>query len=174
MAKKQPPNGARDPARCIRDPWRPPKYKTEVELQDIIDEYFKHCEKTTITVKKLHSQGVTKTKVPTPPTMIGLAVWLKVSRNHLNEWKKAARFGDTIARARDRIEENNIAMGQVGVYESRINTLNLAANFGYATKTESQLSGPGGGPIEFTDTERAARLAAIMNAAKARKDKDNA
>lgn len=169
--KKHAPNGKRDPAMCKNPPWRPPMYETKEELQELVEDYFQHCEDTSIVIKKMHSQGVTKTKVPTPPTMAGLAVWLGVSRQNLNEWKKENRFHDVIMRARDRIEENNIKMGMIGVYESRTNALNLASNFGYAQKTESQVTGPGGGPIQFTDTERAARLESLLNASKPPKDK---
>ncbi|MEX3630328.1 MAG: hypothetical protein VB138_13605 [Burkholderia sp.] len=40
----------------------------------------------------------------------------------------------------------------------------------YGEKTALELSGPDGGPIVTTDTERAARIAAILAAGRARKD----
>ena len=39
----------------------------------------------------------------------------------------------------------------------------------YGERQSIEHSGPGGGPIEYTDTERAARLAAILGAVKGRK-----
>jgi len=38
----------------------------------------------------------------------------------------------------------------------------------YGDKQGIELSGPGGGPIQFTDTEKALRIAVILNLAKAR------
>ena len=108
-----PRGGKRDPAKCKRDPWRPPKYTTPEDLQGHIDDYFEYCKKTLITIKHMHSKGVTKTKVPTPPTMAGLAEWLHVDRNTLNNWKKEDSFFSVITQARKKIENNNIVMGQV-------------------------------------------------------------
>lgn len=100
--------------------------------------------------------------------MAGLAAWLGMTRQALLSWKADDRFFVVITRARQRIEADNVVNGISGAYESRINGLNLASNFGYAQKTESAITGANGGPIQFTDTERAARLAAILEAVKKR------
>lgn len=42
----------------------------------------------------------------------------------------------------------------------------------YGEKTSMELTGAEGGPVQFTDSERAAKLAAIVAAAQARKDGD--
>ena len=40
----------------------------------------------------------------------------------------------------------------------------------YGDRIATEVSGPDGGPVEMNDTQAAARLAALLNAAKARKD----
>lgn len=42
----------------------------------------------------------------------------------------------------------------------------------YGEKTSMELTGANGGPVQISDTERAAKIAAILAAAKARKDGD--
>lgn len=42
----------------------------------------------------------------------------------------------------------------------------------YGERTAMELTGADGGPVQITDTERAAKIAAILAAAKARKDSD--
>lgn len=42
----------------------------------------------------------------------------------------------------------------------------------YGDRTAMELTGADGGPVQFSDTERAARIAAILAAAQARKDSD--
>lgn len=42
----------------------------------------------------------------------------------------------------------------------------------YGERTAMEVTGEGGGPVQFSDTERAARIAAILAAAQARKDSD--
>ncbi len=42
----------------------------------------------------------------------------------------------------------------------------------YREKTSMELTGANGGPVQISDTERAAKIAAILAAAKARKDGD--
>lgn len=42
----------------------------------------------------------------------------------------------------------------------------------YGDKTSMELTGANGGPVQISDTERAAKIAAILAAAKARKDSD--
>lgn len=43
----------------------------------------------------------------------------------------------------------------------------------YGDKTAMELTGAGGGPVAITDTERAAKIAAILAAAKARRDMES-
>ena len=120
---------------------RPRKYQTAEELQIAIDAYFKKCDKTIITIQHAHSKGITRVETPTPYTMAGLAYALEIDRRTLINYKNTDEFFPLIMRARDKIEQDNVTKGLAGVYESRINTLNLASNYGYATKNETDISG---------------------------------
>ena len=134
---------------------RPPKWTEPKALQKAVDDYFQHCLDTIITVQHAHSKGITEVKTPTPPTMAGLACWLGIARETLNQYGKgnipeqiqakdetaAKAFSDIIMHARDRIHANNVEMGIVGAYEPKINALNLASNYGYSIKSEVSQSG---------------------------------
>ena len=43
----------------------------------------------------------------------------------------------------------------------------------YAERAKTELTGNNGGPVQFSDTERAARIAALLDAAKVRKAEDD-
>jgi len=43
----------------------------------------------------------------------------------------------------------------------------------YADRNKTELTGKGGGPVEFTDTERAARIQSLLNTARTRKLEDD-
>jgi len=149
---------------------RPPFYKTPEDLQAAIDSYFEYCDKgeqREIVTKQGEIITITE-KIP--PILPGLAYHLGFSDRHsLLDYKDKPEFTAAVMRARLRIEGNNLSGGMKGIYEARSNNLNLASNYGYSTKESIEHSGPGGGPIEYTDTERAARLAAILGAVKGRK-----
>uniref|UniRef100_A0A6M3XQF4 Putative terminase small subunit n=1 Tax=viral metagenome TaxID=1070528 RepID=A0A6M3XQF4_9ZZZZ len=140
---------------------RPPKWSDPDALQQAVNSYFDHCLKTIIKVQHPHSKGITTVETPIPPTMAGLASWLNISRETLNQYhngnipgqvqaedeENARKFSDIITRARGRIHANNVEMGMVGAYDNKINALNLASNFGYSTKQE--ISSSGGLSIEI-------------------------
>ena len=128
----------------------PPKYKTPEALKKKIDEYFEYCEagedREILTkqgqVITLHEKRI--------PLITGLALYLGfANRQSLYDYEQNnnghERYSGTIARARARIEVENLTGGMQGRYESRTNALNLAANFGYAQKKE--ISGADGQPL---------------------------
>jgi len=43
----------------------------------------------------------------------------------------------------------------------------------YRENTRMELTGANGGPVRFTDTERAAKIAAILSSAEVRRDNDD-
>jgi len=65
---------------------RPPKFKTELELWTKILEYFKFCD-----------------AAPRVPNKAGLCVFLNISRDTYNEYKK--KFPDAIKSAQDIIQD---------------------------------------------------------------------
>ena len=127
---------------------RPKAFNSPEEVQTQIDDYFNHCSNSLIIKQVVQKGEIILVPTPTPPTMAGLSLWLGIDRKTLNNYKNDKPFFPVIMRARKKIEENNMAMGLTGIYESRINTLNLASNFGYANKQE--ISGPDGGPVPMT------------------------
>jgi len=148
---------------------RPLKYKTPEALQAAVDNYFTECDNRIVVKQHAHSKGITEVKTPTPYTIAGLARALNVDRDTINNYSKRDEFFGIISHARDKIQESNLTLGLLGCHDSKLAALNLASNYGYSTKESIEHSGPGGGPIEYTDTERAARLAAILSAVKGRK-----
>ena len=143
-------NGRRDPALCKNPPWRPRKITSLPDLETAIDAYFDHCDNTIITRQHVTGKGdIVLVDTPTPYTMAGLAYYLDMSKETLNQLKYDTRFSDAIMRARKKIEVQNITGGLVGVYESKINALNLMTNFGYRTKADTEI--PGGLTIQVVN-----------------------
>ena len=111
---------------------QPRKFKSAKELQEKIDQYFVACDET----KK-------------PYTITGLALALDTNRQTLINYQSVEGFEeyvDTIKKAKLRVEtyaENRLYSGQqvAGVIFS------LKNNFGWKDKTETELTGPAGGPI---------------------------
>lgn len=119
---------------------RPLKFKTPEELQTVIDEYFDYCDNKT---KDIHSEKLGDMIVPDPEpyTMSGLAYRLDLSRQALIEYRDRDEFGDTIKRARNRVEAD---------VERRMNgkdtftpglIFNAKNNFDWHDKTEVENSG---------------------------------
>ena len=129
---------------------RPLKFKDPKAMQERIDRYFAECEAGMDIEQLTRSGEVVTVHRRLPKTMAGLAVALDTSRDALNRYATGVHkqdagtaisqaFQDVLSRARSTIEQDNITMGVLGVYESRVNTLNLASNFGYSTKSEVKL-----------------------------------
>ena len=124
---------------------RPKIFTDPAEMAQHIENFFDYCGNTLI-IKQVVSKGdIILVPTPTPPTMAGLAVWLNMSRETLNQYRKDKPFSDIIIRARCRIETDNVTKGMLGVYEHNTNRLNIASNFGYAQKQE--LTGKDGEPL---------------------------
>lgn len=111
---------------------RPPKYKTAEELEEAIDKYFKLC-----------------TKTDEPYTMPGLALGLGFIDRHaiLNYKGKSKEFDAAIKRAKTTIEAQRVAKMLKGGQNIAGCIFDLKNNADYKDKTETEVSGPGGGPI---------------------------
>lgn len=153
---------------------QPPKYKTPEEMQLKIDEYFAKCDKGE-TISVVRKGGVIEVERKIPYTVEGLCLALGFAdRSSLLDYKdQNDEYFHIIAQAKTKIARNNIEGGMLGEYEPKITGLNLQANFGYATVSKSEITGPEGGPIELTNLERAAKLAFIQKLAEAREAKKN-
>lgn len=128
---------------------------TPEELSRRIDGYFQQCydSREEITLKS-NDKRIRQTL----PSMVGLAVYLGISKASLYEYldgkydepidntngnsgnssgKYTETYSDVLARARDRIELETLNAASNGDTDSRI-TLARLAKFGYSTKVETE------------------------------------
>ncbi len=95
---------------------RPLKFKSVTKLQEKIDEYFDKCD----------LEG-------TPYLIVGLALYLDISRNTLIQYQVREKFQDTVKRAKERVEAS---------YEQSLRTNGRAGdifglkNFGWQDKQQ--------------------------------------
>lgn len=131
---------------------RPPKYNTPEEMQRIIDLYFMACRAhQTEQTEKLDSLDEEEKQIVDDiedffPTVSGLAYTLGMSTEALRNYGEKDDFLATVKRAKQRVEmslEQRLA-GQAVTGS----IFSLKNNFGWKDKTESEVSGPDGKPIE--------------------------
>lgn len=89
---------------------RPKLFKSAIEMQEKIDQYFKDCEGVPLTDKEgnpiLNKWGIPVILGSKPPTVTGLALALGFnSRTTLLNYQDEEEFVDTITRAKSRVEE---------------------------------------------------------------------
>jgi hypothetical protein len=108
---------------------RPPKYKTAATFTRKTNEYFE--------------KGGAKTKDGnfTLYTVQGYCVWLDITRQTLMRYKDDERFSDTIKRALERIEQNNLEGTALGYLNPAIIIFNLKNNFGWKDTQSIEHSG---------------------------------
>lgn len=107
---------------------RPLKFKSVEELQEKIDKFFMDCEAR-----------------EEPYTITGLALALDTSRETLLEYEEREEFVDTIKRAKLRVHnfaEKRLYTGQP------TGPIFALKNFGWSDKSQQEISGPNGQPIE--------------------------
>lgn len=100
-------------------------------------------------------------------------------------WEKAKRIGaealedECVRRAMEGTDEPVFHLGaECGTIRKYSDTLAIFLLKGampdkYRENSRMELTGAAGGPVEFTDTERAAKISAILAAAQARKAGDS-
>lgn len=145
---------------------RPPKYESADELQEKIKEYFETgVKKRQVEVGRGDSKMVVEIPVP---TITGLVLHCGFAdRISFYDYEKRDEFSYTIKRARTFIEneyEEQLALGSTSA-------IFALKNFGWTDKTEIEQYGKDGGPIEFTNTERAARLATLLERGRQERDR---
>ncbi|MDD4564826.1 MAG: terminase small subunit [Eubacteriales bacterium] len=152
---------------------RPPKYKTPEEMQIVIDQYFEECEGTLLTDKdgelKLTKYGEPIYIGAKPPTVTGLALALGfTSRLALLNYQDKEAFVNTVTRAKARVERyaETRLFDKDGANGAKFS---LANNFrGWQEKQNVEMSGPGGGPIQYetmTAEERQERINELLGKA---------
>lgn len=125
---------------------RPPFFETPEALKAKVDEYFEWVKGE----KEVIGEGDDKQEVwkrePRKITITGLALFLGFeSRQSIYDYDEKGEFSYIIKNARLRVEEN---------YEQNLHGNNCTGsifalkNMGWKDKTEQELTGKGGGPIE--------------------------
>jgi hypothetical protein len=110
---------------------RPPKYKTPEEMQGEIDKYFDKC---------VEDEDIV--------TISGLAYALGFSTEAFRCYEQKDEFLATVKKAKQRVEMEWEKYLMAGKGSGPI--FWLKNNAGWRDKTERELSGPEGGPIEIT------------------------
>lgn len=135
---------------------RPPKYKTAKEMQAVIDRYFEDCKRNRLFFAALNAGGdlpeqpqdtITDDEVP---TVSGLAVCLGMTRRALLDYQDKDKFLPTIKEAKARIESYSEQRLHQGAPTGMI--FSLKNNFGWKDKTEQELTGANGGPVQTAHT----------------------
>ena len=129
---------------------RPRVIKSPEWLEEKIAEYFQKCDDSKEEIILKSNDKRIRQELP---SMVGLAVYLGVSKASLYEYldgkydtddsdadngnadKYTEQYSDILARARDRIELETLNAASNGDTDSRI-TLARLAKFGYSTKIE--------------------------------------
>ena len=110
--------------------------------------------------------------------------WREADPDFAARWEKAKRIGaealedECVRRATEGVDEPVFYQGyECGTVRKYSDTLAIFLLKGampekYRENTRMELTGANGGPVQISDTERAAKIAAILAAAQARKDGD--
>jgi hypothetical protein len=81
------------------------------------------------------------------PTIAGLALYIDKRRSTVYEWaKENERFSDILGKIMAKQERELLNGSLKGDYNATISKLMLTKH-GYSDKVESEISGPGGGPM---------------------------
>lgn len=129
---------------------RPPIYNTVEELEPLVDEYFTFCDNRIRYVYSKKRDKVVEVIDPEPYTMAGLAYHLGMDRDTLLNYSKKKEFIGTIKRARDRVHLDVERRLMDGAGAGAI--FSLKNNFNWRDKSEQELTGRDGGPIEESTT----------------------
>lgn len=89
---------------------RPPKFKSQKDLKARIERYFRWCEGEPLIDETTGKPVITKSGIPVyigvhPPTIVGLANALDVSRQTLLNYQGKRQFEEIITKAKRRVEQ---------------------------------------------------------------------
>lgn len=139
---------------------RNPIFGSPDDLWKACTEYFEWAENNPLIEEKLFSyQGVisrdTVAKMRAM-TISGLCTFLDIDQSTWENYRSREDFFRVVVRVENVIRDQKFA----GAAAELLNPNIIARDLGLSEKQE--LTGKDGGPIEFSDTERAARIAAIL------------
>ena len=120
---------------------RPPKYKSVQQFKTAVNRYFKYADKPKPCIYIDKRGNYQNKELPEPYSVVGLAVYLHYDKAYLNqlENQRSHVFSQVITRAKQKIERHKLAGGLMGMYDSKITALDLAANCGYVVKTATEI-----------------------------------
>lgn len=110
--------------------------------------------------------------------------WRKADPDFATAWDEAKRLGadvledEAVRRAHDGVDEPIFYKGDcIDTVRKYSDTLLIFLLKGakpdvYKDRVQSEVSGPGGGPIELDDATRSARIASLLAAAETRRQQD--
>jgi len=134
---------------------RPTKYQPEY-CQDIIN-YFEREPFTTMYKKEYFNNGELKSETPILtanefPTFQGFAHKISVNIDTLHQWKEDyPEFSEAYAHAKQLQEQVWLVNGMQNLYNSQFAQFFGKNCLGYKDKTETEITGLDGGPIQLSN-----------------------
>jgi len=116
----------------------PPYYTDAEEMEKRINEYFDLCDEgqqiTRWNPKKKEAETLIR---QVPYTVPGICNYLGFDhRNALRDYGMKPAFSSTIARARQRIEQQRVELALLGEHDARFSMFDLTNNFGYKAEQD--------------------------------------
>ncbi|EKD4605401.1 terminase small subunit [Campylobacter coli] len=103
------------------------KSMTKEELVSKIESYFN---------ERVVLKETKESVIFAPKTKVGLAVYLGISMQTLNEWEKDKDFGKIVANAKQRCEMDILNHSLIGTYTPSVSMFLLKNQHGYVDKQE--------------------------------------
>ncbi|WP_240694061.1 DNA-packaging protein [Campylobacter jejuni] len=103
------------------------KSMTKEELVSKIESYFN---------ERVVLKETKESIIFAPKTKVGLAVYLGISMQTLNEWEKDKDFGEIVANAKQRCEMDIVNHSLIGTYTPSVSMFLLKNQHGYVDKQE--------------------------------------
>ncbi|ECL1841936.1 hypothetical protein FR518_04055 [Campylobacter jejuni] len=103
------------------------KSMTKEELVSKIESYFN---------ERVVLKETKESIIFAPKTKVGLAVYLGISMQTLNEWEKDKDFGEIVANAKQRCEMDILNHSLIGTYTPSVSMFLLKNQHGYVDKQE--------------------------------------
>ncbi|WP_157142454.1 terminase small subunit [Campylobacter coli] len=103
------------------------KSMTKEELVSKIESYFN---------ERVVLKETKESIIFAPKTKVGLAVYLGITMQTLNEWEKDKDFGEIVANAKQRCEMDIVNHSLIGTYTPSVSMFLLKNQHGYVDKQE--------------------------------------
>ncbi|EAH5047110.1 hypothetical protein LCI82_000969 [Campylobacter coli] len=103
------------------------KSMTKEELVSKIESYFN---------ERVVLKETKESVIFAPKTKVGLAVYLGITMQTLNEWEKDKDFGEIVANAKQRCEMDILNHSLIGTYTPSVSMFLLKNQHGYVDKQE--------------------------------------